>query len=216
MLNEYFDKVYVITCWGDTHRQESVRRQLKDNKIEFEFIVSTDKSLLKPGKNISPSEVSLLNSHLNCIKYAKLNNYSNIVIFEDDFLLLSDWKQRFKTFMENVPSDWSYLHLGIPLWTYDTYKPKGKKVNDHVQKVEFATCSHFIVLNKNIYDYAIQELSRFDLAADIMYEKKIYSKHKGYMPNHTLCDATSLPPQKFHNSIKNFNSKKFIKSNIRM
>lgn len=215
MLNKYFGKIYVITCWGDKDRQESVRKQLKAENIDFQFILSTHKDLFKQFKYVKPAEASLLNSHMLCIKDGMMNNCDSIAILEDDFLLLPNWKDKFKTFMDNLPKDWSYLHFGIPLWTYEIYKIKGAAVNGYVKSVIFAPCSHFIALNKNVFEFALAKLGEFDMPADIVYEKKVYSKYKGYMPNESICDATSLPPVQYRPHIKNFKNGKWVKSNIR-
>jgi len=217
VINKYFDKIYIITCKEDSNRHDLVFKQLQKFNIQnYQFIVSIEHERLIPNSNISTQEMSLIISHINCVFLSKLNKLNNICILEDDFLLLDDYEEKMDIFMKNLPYNWGYLHLGVPSWTYNFGEPESSTFNDYVKHLKFAPASHFIGLNSRCFDHILSTFTEFDMPVDHMYHKKIYSNNFfGYMPNESLCDAKSIPHEKYHSNIKNFNKDNYIESKIR-
>jgi GR25 family glycosyltransferase involved in LPS biosynthesis len=217
IINKYFEKVYIITCKEDTNRHDLVFKQLQKFNIQnYEFIISIDHERLISNSMISTQEMSLIISHINCVFLSKLNKLNNICIFEDDFLLLNNYEEKMEDFMKNLPSDWSYLHLGVPSWTYNFSEPEFTIVNNFVRHLKFAPASHFIGLNSKCFDHILSTFTNFDMPVDHMYHKKVYSQNFiGYIPNESLCDAKSIPHEKYHSNIKNFDKNNYINSKIR-
>jgi GR25 family glycosyltransferase involved in LPS biosynthesis len=200
-FNNFFDKIYVITCLNFYDRQFHIKNHFAKNLINFEFFVSVDKNVLIDGEKISSTEKSLALSHLNCVMNAKLNGYNSILICEDDVNFLENINERFDEFLKILPNDWNFIQLGNQFWATDwlirTF------ISDNLYEFKWGTGSHCIGINSNIYDSVINDFKNLNNPTDIMYYN-LFSKHKCYCPKLFLADALSKSDQ------LNYPDKKYI------
>lgn len=204
-LNIFFDKIYVITCFHLKERQMYIIEHFKKQNINFEFYLSTDKKLFTTDI-ISNSEKSLINSHLNCIKSAKLNNYKNVLICEDDISFIDNLNVDFKSFIDNLPNNWNFLQLGNQYWA--THWLRRRLINKNIYQFEWGTGSHCIGINHNVYDLSIRRLENFDLPVDKMYYD-LFANNVCYCPEIFIADALSK-----NNHLNYFNDKFIFESTI--
>lgn len=119
MLDEYFDKVCIITTM-DSHRVDYTRNQLKKAGIKkYEFITSVDFRIIDERfqtivhQQVIPQRyMSLSANHIGIVQSAIYNNYNNVCICEDDIFFKPDYKRKLKKFMDSIPNDWDVLNLG--------------------------------------------------------------------------------------------------------
>ena len=129
-LNEYYDKIYVITIPRATERQENIKKLLKG--LDFEFFYGTDKnnwsiekfvekgiyneqlSIRKHryGKMMTLGEVAAACSHKQVYETIIQNNYGKVLIFEDD--VIPDFSQLhfIPAILNELPGDWELFYWG--------------------------------------------------------------------------------------------------------
>jgi GR25 family glycosyltransferase involved in LPS biosynthesis len=87
------------------------------------------------GRKLEKTEMSIIMSHISALKHAKMMNYDNVVILEDDVVLCEDWNERIKQLKQDLPEDWDHAYLSghsdyVTLKKYDnpTIIPSPKMV----------------------------------------------------------------------------------------
>lgn len=160
MINQYFDKLYIITMKKNTERHEYIKKLFSEHKIiNYKFIYGIEgekintKSMIKSGditkKMINmPNPVGTFLTHKDAWLDMVKNNYNQCVFFEDDVYFLDEFTKNFNNFMAHVPQDWSLLQLG---WLPPNYRnSKDVKINNFVMKNWSSIGgAHFYALNKN-------------------------------------------------------------------
>jgi hypothetical protein len=187
-MNDFFDKIYVITCINSEDRQNYIRQHFKNFNIIFEFKSAIDKSLLTDGV-ISASEKSLILAHQHCMMDAKLNGYNKILICEDDVNFIDSVIIDFYKFIEILPNNWNFIQLGNQFWANQWHRRE--KIKDNLYRFYEGVGSHCIAINSNIYDKAIEILSKNEkLPPDFLYYD-IYKTYTCYSPENYLAEALS-------------------------
>ena len=129
ILNEFFDKIYVINLTRATDRQAHIRKIFKE--VDFEFFVASDKNdldyekALKEGlfdeynaKSLSRSPQQLTLAHIACswshrrvYEDMLAKGYERVLIFEDDITVLPEARNLTQA-IEELPADWDVFLLG--------------------------------------------------------------------------------------------------------
>lgn len=197
ILNTFYDKIFVITCYNFTERQNYIIDHFRKHNIDFEFYISTDKKLFT-NDSLSNSEKSLINSHLNCVKTSYIRGYKNVLICEDDLNFIDTVNESFQSFINIVPNDWSYLQLGNQFWA--KHWLRRRFVQENLYKFEWGTGSHCVSINSSIFKETIKRMEFFDTAVDRIYYD-LFVKHGCYCPDQFLADALSRNDHLgYHNS----------------
>lgn len=129
------------------------KRVDRKEKVEKELI---DFGFTKPNRiSAIENEISLIGcslSHIKCLEEAKKNNWSHVLIFEDDIYFVD--KERCKNLIEKyIDYDYDVLFLGA--WIRDN---KYSKVDNNLIKIKNAYTSHSYIVKSNYYDTLIQNL----------------------------------------------------------
>lgn len=133
MINNFFDKIYVLSLRRSIERRSTVKERLDNAGIEFQFFDAYDGNILNyVWKNFNNPYISTPNylacqlSHLAIYNDALNNNYQRILILEDDVKPIINLNERFENIKDQIPSDWELLYFGwIPLsdncqfWQYN-------------------------------------------------------------------------------------------------
>ena len=125
----------VINLPSRRDRLENVQTQLKG--VDYTIIdgVVAHKPLL-----------GIARAHLNCIEYAKVNNWQEVLIIEDDLILRPNFETYLNHALYNMPNDWEILLGGL-------YNKKGLiKYNDWWDRVGEFRGLHFYIVNQSAYD----------------------------------------------------------------
>jgi glycosyl transferase family 25 len=129
-LNEYFDKILVLTLPRLTERMQDFRRVF--DGLNYDFFYGLDKQdtsleLLKQkgeydtaayrGFYKKPADISLgmlccSIGHLMMYEYIVANNIQHTLIFEDDAVPLPEHLDRFPVIVKELPAGWDVLYLG--------------------------------------------------------------------------------------------------------
>lgn len=127
-INDYFDKVYVVTIPRLKARQAHMSLLL--DGLDFEFINGTDKHNLEVGdiemlydekehlrlsrfkKPLRPGEIACALSHLKVYQNAVKYGFDRVLVLEDDIDLVEAHLSQLATFLEQLPAKWELAYLG--------------------------------------------------------------------------------------------------------
>lgn len=112
---ESIDAVYVLSVESFTDRIDHIEKELAKHNIPFEFIFDHDVSSLsdelldrhfdkttKTGAELKNAHKSLVLKHIAAWRKAVERNQKNILVFEDDVFLHSDFNQKRLELMECI------------------------------------------------------------------------------------------------------------------
>jgi len=188
MMNKFFDKVYVITCEHFRDRHQYIKKHFADLRIDFDFVISLDKSCFPDTPTLSSSERSVLYGHSYCLRHARLSGYERILICEDDVAFVEDLDARLERFVDVAPDDWHYLQLGNQFWA--SHWLTREKIAENLYRFRWGTGCHCVAVRNNIFDFTIKRFNLFDLAADLIYYN-LFTRFNCYCPEEFLADALS-------------------------
>lgn len=161
MINEYFDKVYVLNLLKRDSRMELMKKRLDFTEIDHQVFNAVDGSVMRKiweafyEKNPifrNPSYLGCAVSHLSIYQHALENDYKKILIIEDDDRIHRDANLQMELFSSQIPEWEDLLYLGyIPL-------------SDDCSRWDYNVCSNFVAKNvflaKNLwglYGYGISK-----------------------------------------------------------
>ncbi len=128
LLNNYFDKIYVVTLESALERHAFLKDSLKS--LSFEFVYGQDK------KNLTSSEISKLYddekakknklqstslklgdiaislSHRNAYQKMIDDKVGKALIFEDDAFFIEENVNALPSILEELPNDWDCIYFG--------------------------------------------------------------------------------------------------------
>lgn len=129
-LQEYFDKILVISVPRFKERHTHVQQKLQG--LPFEFFMGTDKlqmnmaeinaagmydekmarHLSRHGKAMSEGEIACSLSHMGVYKIMVENNWQRILIFEDDVAPDLDTLHLIPNTLNELPAHWELVYFG--------------------------------------------------------------------------------------------------------
>jgi GR25 family glycosyltransferase involved in LPS biosynthesis len=132
-MNDYFDKIYVLSLKRNTDRRALITERLNKVNIDFEFFDACDGQVLNHlWKKLDNSNFTTQNyvacsiSHLSIYNDALSRGFKRILILEDDIKPHKNIQRMFNNIKTQIPDDYDLLYLGwIPLtddcsmWSYN-------------------------------------------------------------------------------------------------
>ena len=123
-INKFVKKIYVINLDKDKVRRNYMLCLLKKYNINFEFIIVSPlndgqyDAIKKQNRNINKGQSGCYFSHMYCLNDAVQNNYTNIIILEDDII----FHKKFHSLFEHTMLQDSYDILMLGASDFDFYK----------------------------------------------------------------------------------------------
>lgn len=154
-LNNYFDKIYVITVRDD--RFEKTKNLLDSKNIKYKKI----KGIL--GETITTIEenekirftkgaIGLLKTTEKIIKDAIKNEYKKILIFEDDIIFDPNADFYIKMGLDVLPENFDLVFLGVK------HNRIPEKFKPELVKVKDGYCCHAYGINSTIFEEYLEKL----------------------------------------------------------
>jgi glycosyl transferase, family 25 len=113
-LNDYFDKIYVITM-KDSFRIPRMRERLKG--VDYEFFIGCDGATLdktpyiKMGSKQTRGQLGCTLSHYQLYEKIVSEGYDKVLILEDD-CIVNGPVEKLGDYMSQLPEDWGLFYLG--------------------------------------------------------------------------------------------------------
>ncbi|MEO7209762.1 MAG: glycosyltransferase family 25 protein [Chitinophagaceae bacterium] len=151
-LNDFFDHIYVINLTRAKERQVNIKKDLAGLKITFfdatdykNFLVDelVEKGFYDPikakeanryGKAIKPAALACSISHKRVYEDVLKNNFSRVLILEDDVIPNEEGIMLFNKIIEELPPDWGIVYFDYFKNTRNTIFSRIKKQVYHLQK----------------------------------------------------------------------------------
>ncbi len=129
-LEQYFDKIVVVSIPRFTDRHERVKKNLEG--LSFDFFWGADKlepsveaaktngtydeqkakKLQRQGKALNPGEVACSLSHRMVYAAMIKNNWKKVLILEDDVLPIAQNLAVLPAALDEIPDNWELVYLG--------------------------------------------------------------------------------------------------------
>ena len=186
----FFDKIFYINLDSRPDRRDIVEENFRKIGItaeRFPAIVLSheqNQNLIKDGCVFRGEErpvhsrytKSCALSHLSVILRAKLMEYENVLIFEDDVIFHDDILEELSKSIEELKTmdRWDMFYLGCNPMQY-------KKISPHLGKSLGAFGGHAYAVNRHFYDVVLNIPFKHMPCIDMYYE--ILGQHN---PNHNL------------------------------
>lgn len=186
MLNNYFDKIYLLNLIKRKDRRDKIIPKLNILNINVDVFNAIDSSIIedifdryksstKQFRFKNKNYFACALSHINIIKNAYDNGYEKILIIEDDILIRKTINSDIVDYMTQIPTDWDMIHFAyIPLsddmmqWNYNLNS------NNFVSKNVFKSnmlCSLMgYAINRNMMTCILNKYqNNFDKELDIFF-----------------------------------------------
>lgn len=195
---EKIDRIYIINLKERSDRWSNCIKQLtKYNIINYERFdairpdltkidpIQYSKNNMKLSKNYIIGALGCKLSHLSIINDAKINNYSKILILEDDFLLCNNFIKKYNNIIKDINENninYAMLYLGFSIVRDNPYIDT--KINN-LKKLTNAHTTHAYILDKSFYDTIINEINTCHCEIDVCYAhmQKKYNNIYGIIPS---------------------------------
>ena len=109
----------------------------------------------------SPGAYGCLRSHVEAVRRAREAGAPDVTIFEDDAVFDPRFKEKFASFVKEVPADWDMLYFGA------LHKDEPIKVGEHVGRITKANSTFAYVIRNTVFDEFIELNSRAEHVLDM-------------------------------------------------
>jgi GR25 family glycosyltransferase involved in LPS biosynthesis len=182
MFNEYFDNVYLINLDRSKDRLENAKKELDKLNVDYErwsaidgditdFKWDSETNAKMPGWN--KRSAGLVHTTIEIIRDAKRNNYSSILIFEDDIEFHPQCESIVPIAMKNLPQYWDLMFFAI------TNKHEKQWIGRHLKQVQSGWCCQAYAVHCKVYDWYLEELEKVNRPIDAI-TVEIQSNGKSY------------------------------------
>lgn len=167
MIQDFFDKVYVINLETSTDRLELITEKAQRAGVEFERWeavpgssdrVSFNEEDKTEGWNENAYGLTL--TTIDILEDAKQKGYNNVFILEDDANFTTNLNNVLSKIMRKIPEDWDFIHLNA----------NHQKRPDHIApvttKITRAICCQAYGISSNMYDIYLDRLKTFSKPID--------------------------------------------------
>lgn len=156
IIGKEISEIVCISLNSRPERQEKIKETLKNYPFRF-YIAQLHEN---PARGC-------LESHINCIKYAKEKNLKNILILEDDAKLVDNLEN-----LPEFPDDWQMIYFGGLCVNVIGYNGEWIRGNFY--------CGHAYLISETLYDEIINNGWNYDGPLDHFYVKIMHDKCKAY------------------------------------
>jgi GR25 family glycosyltransferase involved in LPS biosynthesis len=173
----FVDKIYCINLDESKERWKKMNKQFEKLEIDVERLSASkyDINDYNPVKKL-PGQIGCLKSHERIIQNAKINNYENILILEDDVILHEKIVNILNDLYINnkMPDEWSEIFLTGGLINNNSKLIDCKYTN--FKKMKNVVGTWAFILNKSIYDKLLSLYKTRKYNADDCHFRFIHNK----------------------------------------
>lgn len=194
MLNQLFDKIYIITSYSTQNRIADLISFLNSQYITFELIVAPKKKYIIPDYNKTVSNEgnqSLTSANESIFLKEFYIKSESFLIFEDDVYFDADYIQKLNLFLTHIPKNWDILNLGYHEYTPINTKLLESNVFYKLEKEEEIVGTHVIAYKRNTIDYLIRSIDSSIYPMDWFLSRNVYSNFNVYVPTAKIFYASS-------------------------
>lgn len=170
-IHSFVDKIYCINLDRREDRWRECLGKFKKYDLNVTRVPAVDGSTLSGAYCISLPELGCLLSHIMVFEDILKNDYQVSLIFEDDFELLVDWKQKLHDAFTNLPSDWDMLYLGCK------HVAEPSVIHPTLYRVNGAYTSSAYIIKKQFAEFILPHLKLLRKQIDVYFKEFQVSGH---------------------------------------
>lgn len=186
ILSNYFEKVYVITCF------ESYERLNPNSFItdDYELVVAPKQQYFKSvSDDYCSGAISLASANQSIILKSKLKGYKSICILEDDIFHIPNYKPKLEKFFNHV-ENWDILNLGFHVDSKINFK-SDNSIYHRLTTDDVVIGTHIMGYKHTVYDFLLDKYKNNNSPIDWFLDKIIYSEFKSYVPTDKIFYCSS-------------------------
>lgn len=175
ILNEYFDNIYCINLDRRPDRWEKCEEQFNKLDLSVERFSAIDKEKIgRVSCPINMGQLACLSSHYNVIKKARKENFSKILVLEDDVIFSDKLLEIFSNSKEEIPDDWEMLYFG------GNHLNGLVRITDNIYKMNSSLTTHAYGVKDSLYDEILNRIQYAMFPVDVYYAH-IHLEHPSYL-----------------------------------
>ena len=203
------DKVYIINLEHRTDRKDKVISELQrvgitnyeifkaiqPNEIDIykwnsQFLNPVPQWFKNTGGDELKYKIGALGcmlSHIQIINKCIENNYTNVLILEDDTEFTDSYRTNFQDIMNNFKSQIEHLSFGLLYLAGNHNISKLEKKTNNIFKIDGTYTTGSYIINKTVMKYIIDNIQGYEREVDTYYANVIQKKYPCYciMPHIT-------------------------------
>jgi hypothetical protein len=123
----------------------------------------------RTGFGCGPGATGCSLSHSAVLKFAKLQGWPQVLVWEDDVVLAPDFLSKLTAVLPQLPGDWETVFLGS--YQRINYKP----LNEVLGTTDKTVGAHCVLVRASAYDRLIAELDAVEHVTDTIYSTAVRS-----------------------------------------
>jgi glycosyl transferase family 25 len=171
-ITDFFDKTFCINLDRRFDRWSECVAEFDKNKLvgieRFKAVDGKDLAELPKGF-LTTSRLALVLTNMLILDKAIEENYSSILILEDD-VEFTKQVGNMKSFFDSLPEDWDMLYFGGNHNTHVGSEPP-TIINDKVCKLHNTFSTHCVAINNKAFKKILERLKKCDNALDVIYSE---------------------------------------------
>ena len=215
LLNKIFDKIYVINLKQDVEKKNIIEKKLKELNIEYTIFEAIDGNKLKNVKLLNYGSVGAVGcrlSHMKILEDAVKNNYTSILVFEDDIIFRKDFNKHLEkqySVIKNNNINWKLLYLGC---SYHGLPKNIKNSIDYVETIGNAYGTFAVGIHKDIFNVILNHIKNTNKVYDNILAQNIQPNYKSIVFNPQIVSA--IVSKKSNTDNSTMNQKKYMEGNL--
>lgn len=185
ILNQFFNKIYVITSYPTQNRLNDLVFFFNNECIQYELIVAPKKKYFGDYNDeklwLGKGNFSLLSANESIFLKESFVKSNTFCVLEDDVFFDLKYKEKLNMFFEYLPNTWNILNLGYHKNTF-----LNKKIDNNSQLYlkltnnEEIVGTHFMSYKKDVVPFILEKLDSNGYPMDWFLTKTIYSNFNTY------------------------------------
>lgn len=157
------ENIYVINLDHRDDRLIQVTEEFAMKGIEFTRFPAFNGMDYSGTSVMKQGAVGCAISHLTLLRFAREQNFSAIMVFEDDVVLSENFNRELKEMLAFLPQDWDMFYFG------GSHREKPIRINERILKACKTLTTHAYLMRSSMYDAAIAEIERLIDPVDSVY-----------------------------------------------
>ena len=185
------DRTYLINLPARTDRMRIAKAQFDKAGIPMPTIftaIDPRKMGIKGVTEDNQGIVGCYLSHYIILQEALTYGYKRIAIFEDDLLLVTDFKEKFDIAFEQVPDKWQMLYLGY----YERTGQAKVQVSENITIPKNTWGTHAYMVQNEGIKILYDNLQKLRCHIDVQISEDIAHKMYTYCINPAICHQSGI------------------------
>lgn len=185
------EKTYLINLAHRTDRLRIAKQQLLKAGITDYIVfdaINAKKLNIKGVVEENQGLIGCFMSHLVILKEAMMNKYQSIAIFEDDVIMVKDFKIKYQEALKQIPEKWQMLYLGY----YERLGGSKIRVSENITIPKDTWGTHAYIVRGDGIKIMHDNLQVIKTHIDIQISREIAPKMYTYCVYPALCNQSGI------------------------